>query len=73
MPVSSSGVRLRDIVAILKMGELFKGHAGHKENERRDLLVRGEITKIRKAFTPERLAEAMTKFRNKAAESPLSG
>jgi ribonuclease HI len=40
----------------------LKGHAGHPDNERCDQLAGGEIQKIRRQFTPEKLASLRDAF-----------
>jgi len=40
----------------------LKGHAGHPDNERCDQLARGEISKLRKRYTAERLAGLLEEF-----------
>jgi ribonuclease HI len=42
--------------------EWLKGHAGHVENERCDQLAAAEIQKIRRNYTPEKLAELRDAF-----------
>ena len=44
-----------------------KGHAGHKENERCDVLARAAISELRKRFSRPELAAFLTEF--KAAQS----
>ena len=40
----------------------LKGHAGHPLNERCDQLAQAEIAKIRKQYTPEKLAALLAAF-----------
>ena len=40
----------------------LKGHAGHPLNERCDQLAQAEAAKIRKQFTPEKLASLLAEF-----------
>ena len=40
----------------------LKGHAGHPLNERCDQLVRMEMSKIRKQFTPAKLSALLVEF-----------
>lgn len=47
----------------------LKGHAGHLENERCDKLSAGEIQKIRRQYTPEKLAALRDAF--VASRDPL--
>jgi len=47
-----------------------KGHAGHAENERCDLLAVAEIAKIRQAHSPADLAARLEAFR--AAQTPAA-
>jgi ribonuclease HI len=42
--------------------EWLKGHAGHVENERCDQLAAAEIQKIRRNYTPEKLAALRDAF-----------
>jgi len=41
----------------------LKGHAGHTENERCDILARAAITVIRKMYSSENLAACLAEFR----------
>ena len=41
----------------------LKGHAGHPENERCDILAGQEIERIKKTHTPEQLSQALHEFR----------
>jgi ribonuclease HI len=41
----------------------LKGHAGHAENERCDLLARQAIGKLKKQHTPEQLGKFLEEFR----------
>ena len=45
----------------------LKGHAGHKHNERCDLLAVQEIAKLRKAMTKSELDAALKQFRRESA------
>lgn len=40
----------------------LKGHAGHAENERCDILAGAEIARIKKQFTHQQLRELVAKF-----------
>jgi ribonuclease HI len=43
----------------------LKGHAGHTENERCDLLARAAIADLRKKFSREQLATSLNEFKAK--------
>ena len=45
----------------------LKGHAGHPLNERCDQLAQAEIVKIRKNYTPEKLAALLAEFEQQRA------
>ncbi len=45
----------------------LKGHAGHTENERCDLLARTAIADLRKTYSREQLAAALDEFKAKRA------
>ena len=45
----------------------LKGHAGHTENERCDLLARTAIAELRKKYSREQLAAALDEFKAKRA------
>jgi ribonuclease HI len=47
----------------------LKGHAGHPQNERCDLLARREIETVRKSFTSGQLANLLQEFRKGTQES----
>ena len=48
----------------------LKGHAGHTENERCDLLARGAIAELRKKYSREQLSAALNDFK---ADAPPRG
>ena len=64
-PVKNSDLwrQLDDLAARHKVRwHWLKGHAGHPENERCDVLANQEIAKLRKHFTSEQLAAALAEF-----------
>ena len=50
----------------------LKGHAGHTENERCDLLARGAIAELRKKFTREQLSAALNDFKATRANEEIA-
>jgi ribonuclease HI len=47
----------------------LKGHAGHAENERCDVLANQEIARLRQQFTPAQLAAALEDFKKRTEDS----
>ncbi|MES2569797.1 MAG: ribonuclease HI [Verrucomicrobiota bacterium] len=53
----------------------LKGHAGHVDNERCDVLAKGAIDQVRRAFTPGQLKTMVTEFvqRRDEVKQPMLG
>ena len=50
----------------------LKGHAGHTENERCDLLARGAIAELRKKYSREQLSAALNDFKATRANEEIA-